>query len=214
MSDLPLFPLKTVVFPGMPMPLHIFEERYKQMIEECIETKRPFGIVMIDEGSPEFDTNVKPHLVGCTVDIMQVQKLEDGRFFIMTVGQERFRITALKRDEKPYLVGDVSRLAYHDEPRAQLEEAAQQLKPEVVEYLEILAEAGKVEVDISQLPDDPEALAGIAASLLDTDMEKKQSLLEINRLSQVLNYLTTIYAQEVKLLRMLPPDGYGVFSLN
>lgn len=214
MSDLPLFPLKTVVFPGMPMPLHIFEERYKQMIEECIETKRPFGIVMIEEGAAELDSNVKPHRVGCTVDIMQVQKLEDGRFFIMTIGQERFRITDLKRDVKPYLVGTISTLAYQDESPALLEEAAQQLKPEVIEYLEILAKAGKVEVDINQLPDDPESLAGIAASLLDTEMEKKQSLLEINRLSLVLNYLTTIYKQEVKLLRMMPPNAFGVFSLN
>jgi len=214
MSDLPLFPLKTVVFPGMPMPLHIFEDRYKQMIEECIEAKRPFGIVMIAEGAAEYDTHVKPHRVGCTVDIMQVQKLEDGRFFIMAVGQERFRITDLKRNIKPYLVGTVSKLTYRDEPPSLLAEAAQQLKPEVIKYLEILAQAGKVEVDITQLPDDPEALAGIAASLLDTDMEKKQSLLEINQLSRVLNYLTAIYGQEVKLLRMMPPDAYGVFSLN
>lgn len=214
MSDLPLFPLKTVVFPGMPMPLHIFEDRYKQMIEECLETKRPFGIVMIEEGSAEYDTHVKPHLVGCTVDIMQVQRLEDGRFFIMTIGQERFRITDLKRNIKPYLVGTVSTLSYRDESPSLLEEAAQQLKPEVIKYLEILARAGKVEVDITQLPDNPEALAGIAASLLDTDMEKKQSLLEINKLSRVLNYLTVIYEQEVKLLRMMPPDAYGVFSLN
>ncbi len=214
MADLPLFPLKTVVFPGMPMPLHIFEDRYKQMIEECIETKRPFGIVMIEEGSAEYDTNVIPHQVGCTVDIMQVQKFEDGRFFIMAVGQERFRITDLKRGIKPYLVGTVSRLAYQDEPLSLLKEAAQQLKPEVIKYLEILAKAGKVEVDVTQLPDDPEALAGIAASLLDTDMEKKQSLLEINRLSRVLNYLTAIYEHEVKLLQMMPLDAYGVFSLN
>ena len=214
MSDLPLFPLKTVVFPGMPMPLHIFEDRYKQMIEECLETKRPFGIVMIAEGFAEHDPNVQPRLVGCTVDIKQVQRLADGRVFIMAVGQERFRIIQLKRDIKPYLVGTISKLTYQNEPFTLLEESALQLKPAVIEYLEILANAGKVEVDITQLPDDPESLAGIAASLLDTDLDKKQTLLEINRLSQVLTYLAVAYEQELKLLRMMPSNESSVFSLN
>jgi len=214
MSELPLFPLKTVVFPGMPMPLHIFEERYKQMINECLAAKRPFGIVCIEEGAAEYDSNVQTCLVGCTVEILQVQKLEDGRLFIMTVGQERFRISQLDRTLKPYLIGDVKLMPYQEEPQRELLQAANQLEQLLRDYLLILVEAGKAEVDFEQLPHDPETLVGIAASLLDTSLDKKQQLLETNALSKMMEYLIAQYEHEVKLMKMMPKDEPGLFSLN
>ncbi|MCA9927716.1 MAG: LON peptidase substrate-binding domain-containing protein [Anaerolineales bacterium] len=202
------------MFPGMPMPLHIFEERYKQMINECVEAKRPFGIVCIEAGEAEYDTDVQPYSVGCTVDIVQVQKLEDGRFFIMTIGQERFRIARLKHTAKPYLVGDVTTLSYREESQNVLAQAANRLGSLLREYLSILVAAGKAEVDLEQLPQDPESLAGTAASLLDISLERKQRLLETNSLSKMIKHLIALFEREVKLLQMMPQDDSERFSLN
>jgi Lon protease-like protein len=132
MKELPLFPLNTVVFPGWPMPLNIFESRYKEMIEYCVAQKQPFGIVLIEEGSAEFDTAVRPHQVGCVVEITKVQQVEDGRLYILAVGQERFRIRKLKRD-KPYLVGEVESMEFLEEEAGVLDTAVFNLRPRVIQ---------------------------------------------------------------------------------
>ena len=87
MFELRLFPLNTVLFPKMPLPLHIFEERYKLMITECMEADEPFGVVLIEEGSKAFGPLAQPHAVGCTARVVQVESLEDGRMNIITIGQ-------------------------------------------------------------------------------------------------------------------------------
>ena len=109
--EIPLFPLNTVLFPGWPMPLHIFEPRYLEMVRYCTEEASPFGVLLIKQGRAEQDTAVIPHTVGCMVSITQTEKLEDGRLLIMTIAQERFRVLSLIR-RKPYLVGDIEKMAY------------------------------------------------------------------------------------------------------
>ena len=86
MFELPLFPLNTVLFPGMPLPLHIFEDRYKQMINNCLEEKEPFGVVLIRNGKEALGPLAQPHSIGCTARIVEVQKLSDGRMNITSVG--------------------------------------------------------------------------------------------------------------------------------
>src|SRR5687767_13844296 len=102
MTELPLFPLNTVLFPAMPLKLHIFEERYKTMINECIDNNSPFGVLLIDTGADSGGPLAKPHLIGCTAHITRVQRLPFGRMNIMAVGRERFRVNALFQN-KPYL---------------------------------------------------------------------------------------------------------------
>lgn len=213
MFELPLFPLNVVVFPGMPLPLHIFEERYKEMIGLCISQERPFGIVLIRGGSAEYDPPVEPYSVGCTVEIIQVQHLEDGRLFIMTVGQERFRILSLKRD-KSYLVGLVELIDLKKERAAPLVRAANRLYPLVIDYLNILATVADVEFDTTRVPTDPESLVYTAAALIQTSPEKKQSLLEANKASRLLDHLYTVYGQEIALLKRIPRGDEGPFSIN
>src|SRR6476469_494249 len=99
---LALFPLNTVLFPGMPLPLHIFEERYKLMIGRCIEENRPFGVVLIRSG-PEVGGPATPHVVGTTAEISGWKRLEDGRLNLIVMGTERFRIVEVVRQE-PYMV--------------------------------------------------------------------------------------------------------------
>ena len=106
MFELPLFPLNTVLFPGMPINLHIFEPRYKLMIEQCIQNDEPFGVVLIHKGTEASGPLAEPHPIGCTAQITQVERLDDGRMNILAVGGERFQIRSLNLFE-PYLVGTV-----------------------------------------------------------------------------------------------------------
>jgi Lon protease-like protein len=215
MFELPLFPLNTVLFPGMPLPLHIFEDRYKQMIRNCLEQERPFGVVLIREGIAESGPLAEPYEVGCIAQITHIQPLEEGRMLIMSVGSERFRIHNLKRD-KPYLIGQVEPMSLVKESADKLEKAADKLYPFVLDYLKILAKVGQVEFDADQIPTDPQPLAYLAAALVQIEPERKQAFLENNQLSKLSSELHTIYRDELKLLRWMPTPNpeYGLFSLN
>lgn len=213
MFELPLFPLNTVLFPDMPLPLHIFEERYKIMMDTCIQEKRPFGVVLIREGAAEFDPLVTPHPIGCTAKIIQVQHLNEGDLFIMAVGEKRFRIHSLQRD-KPYLVGQVEYAPLETEQVKSLDKAVHRLYPLVVDYLNILAQVGKVEFDTSQIPTDPSTFVYLAASIIQVPVEKKQNFLAEDDATQLLNDLRHVYHEEVPLLRLIPAQDQGIFSMN
>lgn len=212
--EIPLFPLNTVLFPGWPMPLHIFEPRYLEMVRYCTENKSPFGILLIREGKAEGDVYVEPYDVGCMVSITQTEQLQDGRLLIMTVGQERFRVQSLRRN-KPYLVGQVAQLPYLPEKTAPLQKAANELHPLVLNYLTQLATlADNIEFDPTQVPTEPEALSHMAASLLQVSLETKQSLLEAKKISNALNFLTNQYRREIDILKQFPQQEMGNFSIN
>ncbi len=212
--EIPLFPLNTVLFPGWPMPLHIFEPRYLEMVRYCIEEKSPFGILLIKQGMAEGDTAVIPHNIGCMVIITQMEQLEDGRLLIMTVGQERFRVLALNRRQS-YLVGEVETLPYLPEKSEPLQSAANELHPLVLRYLTTLtALADNIEFDPTQVPTEPEALSHMAASLLQVSLETKQSLLEAKKVSNALNFLTNQYRREIDILKQFPQQDMGNFSVN
>lgn len=100
-----LFPLQVVLFPGMELPLVVFEERYRLLVAECLEASEPFGVALIREGL-EVGGPAVPHAVGCTAQIRSVQRLPDGRLQLATVGERRFRIVALHHDQ-PYLSASV-----------------------------------------------------------------------------------------------------------
>ncbi|MBT3268866.1 LON peptidase substrate-binding domain-containing protein [Candidatus Poribacteria bacterium] len=104
--QLRLFPVHTVLFPGMPLPLHIFEDRYKLMIGECVRDELPFGVVLIRKGS-EVGGPARVHPIGTVARIEQVEKLDDGRMNILAFGEHRFRITEIVQQE-PYMSARVS----------------------------------------------------------------------------------------------------------
>ena len=212
--EIPLFPLNTVLFPGWPMPLHIFEPRYLEMVRYCTEEKSPFGILLIKQGKVEGDKTAVPHTVGCTVDITQMEKLEDGRLLIMTVAQERFRVLSLNR-QQPYLQGEIEPLLYHEEESASLQTAANELHPLVLHYLTTITSlSNNVEFDPTQIPVEPEALSHMASSLLQVSLESKQALLEARKISNILDFLTNQYQQEIDLLKQFPQQDMGNFSVN
>jgi len=98
MHKIPLFPLNTVLFPKISIPLNVFEDRYKCMIRHCIDTQIPFGVVLIRMGSEVGDSAI-PYDVGTTANIINVNKIEDGRLFIIAIGDKIFRINKLIEDK-------------------------------------------------------------------------------------------------------------------
>lgn len=213
MYELPLFPLNTVLFPGMPLPLHIFEERYKEMVADCIRENRPFGVVLIAEGQAESGPLAKPYAIGCTAEIAQVQPLEQGRMLIMTVGRERFRIRRLEYG-RPYLVGMVEPAPLETEPDEELSLQADALYPLVVDYLQKLATIGSIEFEADQIPDDPVALIYLAATLIQVPADEKQAFLSANRASELGRNLTRAYRRELAHMATMPTEDIGIFSLN
>lgn len=104
-KELPLFPLNVVLFPGAFLPLHIFEQRYREMVKYCIRNESSFGVVMIKEGE-EAGNGVTPCIVGTEVEVLDVNRFPDGRMNIMTSGHSRFEILEVNED-MPYLIARV-----------------------------------------------------------------------------------------------------------
>ncbi len=208
MIELPLFPLGTVLFPGMPLNLHIFEERYKTMINLCVKENRPFGVVLIAQGHEALGPLAEPHLVGCTAQITQIQPLRQGQMHITAIGRERFQIRELVHD-RPYLVGHVDMYPLEEESAEAIKRGSLRLRRWVQRYLKALEEAGQVQFDEKKLPSDPKALAYLGAVILQqVTSEQKQSLLESPRSTAMIEQLCKLYRREVTLLEAMlsPPD--------
>jgi Lon protease-like protein len=179
-SLLPIFPLELVLLPGVPLPLHIFEPRYKEMIAECLELKKPFGIVRAsDEGVAD---------IGCTAEIMSVtKKYDDGRMDILTRGVERFEVIQVN-DDRSFLQAEIA--VVEDEPG----------KPPA----QIVTHAVRLHAEIAKLagaaPSGPDEHAGnlsfLLAGSLPLDLDFKQNLLstlsEAKRLQAVVEYLEAV----------------------
>lgn len=187
--ELPLFPLPEVVlFPGRPLPLHIFEFRYRIMINTILNTDRRFGVLMFDPNQGQVAS------VGCCAEIVQHQRLPDDRIKMLTLGQQRFRVLEAVR-EKPYLVGLVEWI--EDEP------TQQDLRPMATEVERLLRDvvhlSGKLMEQNIELPDDipslPTELSYWVASNLYGVATEQQTLLEmqntVTRLEREVEILTS-----------------------
>lgn len=216
MYDLPIFPLNTVLFPGMPLKLHIFEERYKLMINRCYKNGQPFGVALIKSGQ-EVGGAAEPFLVGCTAVITEMESLPAGRMNIVAIGRDRFMAHSFKYDQ-PYLVAEVETLTLAHADTVVSTAAKDSLRPWVQHYLKTLAEASETKFDIQQLPDDPLHLAYLASFLLNVPIEQKQDLLNIDNADDLIASLRTIYRREVTLLDAMltthTADDTGIFSAN
>jgi Lon protease-like protein len=198
---LPLFPLNTVLFPGMPLPLHIFEERYKSMISECLRDHTPFGVVLIKSGA-EVGPDSVPCSVGVTARITAVERLAEGRLDLETVGEDRFRILEL-RHHRPYLMGLVENFPMSDADSPAAPALADRLRPWVAQYMTLLARAADTAFDPARLPTEPLALAYLAAIVLQMPVRAKQTLLALPSLIELLNHERHIYRNEIVILKTL-----------
>ncbi len=165
MIEIPLFPLRSVLCPGVALPLHIFEERYRLMVNRCIERDEPFGVVLLREGREVGPTRAEVAAVGTTAAIRRAGAYSDGRLEILTVGQQRFRIEDVDNVSEPYLVGRVNLI---DEPTGSPELAADraaEVGQRFLEYLELLqpaddADGPEIEIEFEiEVDDDDEGAA-------------------------------------------------------
>jgi Lon protease-like protein len=142
MHELPLFPLHSVLCPGIALPLHIFEARYRAMIGRCLEDGSPFGVVLIRDGREVGPLATHIAAIGTTAVIRQAGRYPDGRLDIVTVGERRFRIMRVEAGSEPYLVGQVEEM---DEPLGGPSDVAAALAERVsrrfLAYLDLVDEA-------------------------------------------------------------------------
>jgi Lon protease-like protein len=136
--QLPLFPLNTVLCPGIALPLHVFEDRYRALVRDCLEATSPFGVVLIREGREAGTGPISFVDTGTIAEIRDAGRLEDGRFDLLVVGTRRFRIRSLLEGHGPYLVADAEILeeTVDDPERAQV--LANRATRRFVSYLELL----------------------------------------------------------------------------
>ena len=181
-SLVPIFPLDLVLLPGVSLPLHIFEPRYKEMIAECLERKKPFGVVRASD-----DTVAD---IGCMAEIVSVtKKYDDGRMDIVTRGLDRFEVIQVHED-RSFLQAEISVVQDEDEP----EKPATEMVTQAVRlHAEIAKLAG---ADLSGPDDRAGNLSFLLAGSLPLDLDFKQNLLatlsEAKRLEAVVGYLEAI----------------------
>lgn len=202
--ELPLFPLNVVLFPGTELPLHIFEPRYRQMINECYERRSPFGVVLARPGSEHL--HEEPYPVGTMAEIESLDRLEDGRINLVARGSQRFRILGQHRT-RPYLSGLVEVYRDATEASEQLERVVRQARVLFRAYLEtLLAVIGQDDLEFT-LPGGAEDLSHFIAHLMDIHDEQKQRMLELTSTSRRLE-------EEVVILRREVPFMREVLSMN
>jgi Lon protease-like protein len=200
--ELPLFPLNTVLFPGQVLPLHIFEDRYRLMIRQCLAQDMPFGVVLIKRGQ-EVGDDPEPYMVGTVARIIESTHLNSGSMNIVTVGVERFRIRRLLRDQ-PYLRGEVLSLpmADPDDPEKVLR-AAHIVRDRVQRYVELIAEAAGLQIQIEEIPTASQQIGYLAAVTMQIDNNEKQELLGSVSVAQMLRREMALLNRENALLRWM-----------
>jgi ATP-dependent Lon protease len=215
-SELPLFPLSVVLFPGTPLPLHIFEDRYKKMLDDVRARDNLFGLSYFDASESGLDLPPAGH-VGCVAEVREAQELPDGRSNILTVGLIRYRFEAYQDTSEPYLVGRVS--FFEDE-----EEEPDVLVPNALEvsdlFLRIARAVRALNDERAALPDlpetEPEHLSFLVASAMELDLSVKQELLELaftsERLKRLRDLLTSVvgrYEERARIHKIAKDNGHS-----
>lgn len=196
-THLPLFPLPLVALPNEFVPLHIFEERYRQMLKDVERERNVFGVTFFD---PETSFIDKPATgtVGCAMEIRQSETLPDGRSNILTLGLVRYKLIDYVDSGTSYLQGAVE--FFEDTKEAS--DTVEPLADEVFSLFERMAKAAfKMGGGRGKLPEiqraDPESLSFLITAAFNFDNDKKYSLLEITSTSERLTQLKSILAQTV-----------------
>ena len=188
--DLPLFPLNVVLYPGMPLPLRVFEERYKQMMNRCLEGDMTFGVVLIKSGK-EVGGAAVPFEIGTVARIMDVVPQGGGRMLVSAVGEEVFRIVGIQQIT-PYMVGSIEVLERTEESAS--EELTTRVARHFTTYRSLLASLRGMGEGTVDLDDDPERLSYTVAAELMAGTREKQGLLETSS-------ATVRLEEELKLLQ-------------
>lgn len=196
--ELPLFPLPLVLFPGVPLPLHIFEPRYRQMLADVRATNSLLGLSYFDAGE-SLDDRPAPSHIGCAAEIVEVQPVEDGRSNILTIGLVRYRAAAYVERDTPYLVARVEFFEDEDEDEPLLRRRARAVSDV---FTRIARAVRTLNDDHAEPPDlseaEPERLSFLVAAAMEMDVAVKQELLELRSGAERLERLHTLLSQAVE----------------
>jgi Lon protease-like protein len=196
-SELPLFPLPVVLFPGVPLPLHIFEPRYRQLLRDVNAGNNLFGLSYFDPAITVSETPPIGHL-GCVAEITDTQPLPGGRSSIFTVGLVRYRVDSYVERGDPYLVARVTFFEDEPENQAQLGKRAQDVAET---FMRIARSVRTISDERSPLPDlpanEPERLSFLMAGAMDLENEAKLELLEMRSTSARLDRLWELLSSVV-----------------
>jgi Lon protease-like protein len=185
-----LFPLPLVLFPRTPLPLHIFEPRYRQLLSDCLQHDGQFGIIRRPEGASERD--IAPGTVGCLARVETAQELPDGRSNVLVLGGDRFRLVRFVPDAAPYYVGEITSYDDEAEPATVLAPLADRLR---ALFQRVGQSARTIADDASPLPDLPDEPAEVSfavAQYIDLDLDVKQELLASRSPAARLRQLTDL----------------------
>ncbi len=202
---LPLFPLGTVLFPGLVLPLHIFEERYRQLVRDLQDGPPPrsFGVIAIREGRETGIGGIRSlYEIGCTATLREVKETGDGRLDLVTVGTQRFRVVKLG-DSQPYLRGEVDLLPEDTGDEAAAGQAVQAVQGAFRTYLAALAERGVTRISLPDLPDEPVVLSYLVAASIIVDLPDRQLLLAEPDAVRRLTIERSLLSRETTMLRAL-----------
>jgi len=214
--ELPLFPLPVVLFPGVPLPLHIFEPRYREMLSDIRVGNNFFGLSYFDSSTSEKDVPPAGH-VGCVAEVTEEQALPDGRSNVLTIGLIRYRVDEYIESDGPYLVARVSFFEDQEEDDAALQDRSR----EVADTFTRIARAVRILNDErASLPDisdtEPQRLSFLVAAAMEIDAEIKQELLELRstgerlrRLRDMLIRAVTSYEERARVHELAKGNGHS-----
>jgi hypothetical protein len=178
--ELPLFPLNTVLCPGIALPLHIFEDRYRAMVRHCLESSSPFGIVLIRQGREVGTGAISFTGIGTIAEIRDAGAYDDGRYDLLVVGTKRFEIRRVLSGRRPYLMADVEVLADDVGDEATAHRLAMTATRRFVTYLELLQPrsgetADEIDVRVEVETEDDEPASELPSAEADAGADEETS---------------------------------------
>jgi ATP-dependent Lon protease len=196
--ELPIFPLPVVLFPGMPMPLHIFEPRYRKMLADIRAGDNLFGLSYFDTDSSDKDMPPAGH-IGCVAEVTETQALPDGRSNVLAVGVVRYQVESYVERGDSYLVVHANYFEDDEEDNAALTAKAREV---TAMFMRVANAIRVINDERGNLPDisdtEPQKLSFLVAAALEIELETKQELLEMRSTSERLSRLRDVLARVVK----------------
>jgi len=215
-EEIAIFPLATVLFPGALLPLHIFEDRYKKMIQYAVENGSVFGLAYRSDAAIGRETPPEPGSVGCVAKINAVVPLGDGRMNIVSTGLVRYRVLSL-RQEIPFVVAKIEVVTDDLEPGEDLNRIFDDMAEVCRKFLEAAQALDEPNAPVNQqLPEEPEAFSLLVASALPIDNDAKQTLLEMTstrlRLTRLRPFVTSAlseYEDRLRIQKLARSNGHA-----
>jgi Lon protease-like protein len=208
--------LPLVLFPGVPLPLHIFEPRYQQMLSDIRARDSLFGLSFFDASEGGADVPAIGH-VGCIAEVTEVQPLPEGRSNILTIGLIRYRLESYVRHDESYLVGRVQFFEDEEEDGQFLEERANEVSGLFMRIARAVRIINDERASLPELPPtEPERLSFLVAAAMELDTEVKLELLELRytserlkRLRDLLTRAVSNYEERARIHEIAKGNGHG-----